>query len=151
MKLSFTLTTLVIALAAPITAALPQPAISDPALSDPALPDPALPKLAPRDPPEDANAWCTWRNPGWVFEYRVVIKEVDDVGMRCDRLWSGLANHRFLCTVTKPNCQRSEIHEKGLEWSFTAGMGCDVGCVQSAFWEATRNKFGSLDVSQCQG
>lgn len=135
MKPSSTLTAVIIALAAPITAALPEPAPLE---------------LAVRDPPV-ADAWCEWKNPGFVFEYRVYIKEVDDVKLRCKKLWAGLAEHRFLCPVSKPRCDPSDIYEKGLEWGFTVGYGCNVGCVQSAFWEATKNKFGGLDVSQCQG
>lgn len=135
MKPSSSLTAFVIALAAPISAALPQPAPVE---------------LAPRVPPH-ADAWCTWRNPGFVFEYRVYIKEIDDVDVRCAKLWEGLAQHRFLCPVSKPRCEKSDIHPKGLEWGFTVGYGCDLGCVQSAFWEATKNKFGALDVSECQG
>lgn len=130
MRPSSTLTALIAALAAPITAAPPEPALSTPPVAD---------------------AWCTWRNPGFVFEYRVYIKEVDDVNLRCKKLWAGLAQHKFLCPVSKPKCEKSDIHEKGLEWGFTVGYGCNVGCVQSAFWEATKNKFGVLDVSECQG
>lgn len=138
MKPSSTLATLVIALATPLTTAV-------------ALPEPALQVRNNTGPEDDADAWCTWRNPGFVHEYRVYIKEVENVQATCKGLWEGIKQHRFLCPLSKKRCEPSMVYDKGLEWSFTAGLGCDVGCVQSAFWEATRNKYGALDITECQG
>lgn len=134
MKLFSSLTALNMALAATITAALPESAHANPARAD----------------PEDLPAWCEWQNPDFVIDYMIVIKEVDDVGAVCHRLWKGLALHRFLCPVSNAACEKHMIYEKGLEWKFRVGLGCDVGCVQSAFWEATRNKFGALDLYKCK-
>lgn len=140
MKLFSSLTALNMALAATITAALPEPA----------LPELAPPESARTADPEDLAAWCEWDNPDFVIDYMIVIREVDDVGAVCHRLWKGLAQHRFLCPVSKASCEKHMIYEKGLEWRFRVGLGCDVGCVQSAFWEATRNKFGALDLYKCK-
>lgn len=157
MKPSSTLTTLIIALAAPITSALPEPAVSEPTLSDPPfdntlpipdLPEPDYPGLAPRNPAEEPTAWCTVEG-GIVHRYKVIIKEVDDVNVTCEKLWKGIRGHRFLCPTSKKHCAASPIYKKGLDWSFTVGLGCNPGCVESAFWGATKNKFGALEMSKC--
>lgn len=145
MKPSASLTALIIALAAPITAALPEPAAPEPA-----APEPAALELA-QLPPPDADAWCTWNNPQWKFNYKVVIKEVDNVKKICDGLWAGLAKHRFFCSVGNAHCGEPENYPKGLEWSFTSGLTCKVGFIEASFWETTNNKFGALDTSGCQG
>jgi hypothetical protein len=30
-------------------------------------------------------------------------------------------------------------------WSFSNGAGCNSGMIESTWWEATRNRFGSVD------
>ncbi|KAJ0119562.1 hypothetical protein J7T55_013765 [Diaporthe amygdali] len=99
-------------------AALPGAAISNVAVTNTTL-------LEGPPPGEDLpDAWCSIHAPGFVFDYHVTIREVDDVGA-------------------------SFVYKKGLDWKFRVGLGCDMGCVQSAFWEATHNAFGAMDVSGC--
>jgi hypothetical protein len=32
-------------------------------------------------------------------------------------------------------------------WKFTTGVGCNAGDVGSAWWRATKNKFGAIDCN----
>ncbi|WYZ45980.1 hypothetical protein EsH8_IX_000205 [Colletotrichum jinshuiense] len=75
------------------------------------------------------------------YHYTVTATGVDDIPGRCGGLWDNLK--RFgVCVASRTNCSGSGGR---LSWSFTATVGCNGGMVESTWWEATRNNFGSID------
>lgn len=40
-------------------------------------------------------------------------------------------------------------YENGMRWGFTTSLVCNRGSVASAYWEATKNKYGAFDQSMC--
>lgn len=77
-----------------------------------------------------------------------------DYGPLCHSFWQNLKDgFRFLCPVSKTYCGSAGNPKDGwddiLAWKFTVGLGCNPGCVESAFWGATKFKYGKLDQSAC--
>ncbi|TKW48190.1 hypothetical protein CTA1_6327 [Colletotrichum tanaceti] len=70
---------------------------------------------------------------------------IEDIGAVCDRLWKGLHHHAGCAAITEPSCGEHEFLEGVLEWRFSGSSFCNVGMVQSAWWEATHNKHGNLE------
>ncbi|POS72626.1 hypothetical protein DHEL01_v208982 [Diaporthe helianthi] len=77
----------------------------------------------------------------------------DDIGPLCHELWKGLKRH-WLCTVFRPNDCGAWRNDStpggepldGVRWHFHTTALCNPGMVESAYWEATHNKYG---VIQC--
>ncbi|KAG8169928.1 hypothetical protein KVR01_000673 [Diaporthe batatas] len=79
-----------------------------------------------------------------IFIYDVPPESIDGI---CGGLWAGLKRH-WLCTVSSPHtCGNLRDGDgKTLVWNFhVAPYLCNKGMVQSAFWEATKNKFGAIN------
>lgn len=89
---------------------------------------------------------CTKTENLFSDSFYVFAEEVDDVSGKCGGLWDNLG--RFgSCTVTDPSCEaveRSDGGDDSLEWKFTVPKGCNGGHVESAWYEATKNEFGSI-------
>ncbi|KAL4918885.1 hypothetical protein BDW62DRAFT_210256 [Aspergillus aurantiobrunneus] len=76
-----------------------------------------------------------------LYTYIVHADSADGASGICNGLWDNL--QRFAsCVASNTNCD-----ETGgtIDWSFDVGRGCDGGSVESAWWEATRNNYGSID------
>ncbi|KAL0941856.1 uncharacterized protein CTRU02_204619 [Colletotrichum truncatum] len=69
---------------------------------------------------------------------------VRDVPAVCNDLWGGLAHFGTTCgLIMKQNC--IEIEPGVLRWEFSVGSACQLGHIQAAWYEATKNKYGALD------
>ncbi|KAK8103334.1 uncharacterized protein PG998_010367 [Apiospora kogelbergensis] len=86
---------------------------------------------------------CTTRGQGIASADQWTIFDVAGV-TDPDGLCNGLRDnlHHFGdCTESNYGCRM--VGDR-FEWQFTTPIGCNDGMVQSAWWEATRNKFGAL-------
>ena len=72
----------------------------------------------------------------------VVAGGVPDISGICGGLWDNL--HRFSeCSVSHPYCGPDV--NGALKWEFTVPAICNAGMVESTWWEATANNWGSID------
>ncbi|KAK0380226.1 hypothetical protein CMEL01_11357 [Colletotrichum melonis] len=86
--------------------------------------------------PLASAATCSHSQNRW----SITASGVDDVPGKCGGLWDNLK--RFgACAVSGPSCGGSNGN---LAWSFTTGVGCNAGMVESSWWQATKNQFGSI-------
>lgn len=150
MKPSSFLTALITALAAPASA-FP----TDTSLTTDVAPlnSTLAPRLPQPDPRPLPNVFCEVNQPSMLNQYKVIVRKVarPDVGPLCALLWKKLKKFEFLCLVSSPHCGYAEIvpGEPALEWKFTTASGCNGGCIGAAYWAATKNKYGAMDVSGC--
>jgi hypothetical protein len=82
----------------------------------------------------------------WHQTWSITMPKVDDVDAVCHALPKSLKRYQPHCAVYKTNCGRHFYHKEGLEWEIDTNHACDAGRVASAFWEATHNRFGPLDL-----
>ncbi|KAG8163652.1 hypothetical protein KVR01_006949 [Diaporthe batatas] len=147
MKLSSFLTALITALAAPAAAAPANVTIT----TDVALLNSTITVRQDEGPMPDV--WCTVHQPDLLLNYRVIVRKVsrDEIGDLCQVLWKKLARHWFICTAINPSCEHAEVvpGEPSIEWKFTTWLSCNAGAIASAYWEATKNKYGAMDQSGC--
>lgn len=84
-------------------------------------------------------------------QFTIHMEEVDDAPDICHWLWTFLEIWP-LCLASKPSCGWNSTREdgtgQGLKWDFEVSMGCNGGMVNSAFWEATENEWGSVHCRQ---
>ncbi|TQN73004.1 hypothetical protein CSHISOI_02495 [Colletotrichum shisoi] len=73
------------------------------------------------------------------------MARVEDIAAVCGRLWRGLHHHAGCAAITEPSCGEHEYMEGVLEWHFSGSSFCNVGMVESAWWEATHNDHGRLE------
>ncbi|CEI67775.1 hypothetical protein FVEN_g9580 [Fusarium venenatum] len=89
---------------------------------------------------------CSWDfYEGPIFKRWLVIGSgVDDIPGTCGGFWDNMNNKNFhgACVLSSTNC--GEDGNGDMVINFTAGSGCNSGHVESAWWEATRNKFGAI-------
>ncbi|WYZ34056.1 hypothetical protein EsH8_I_000332 [Colletotrichum jinshuiense] len=80
----------------------------------------------------------------WVTRfYEIEIEGVDNIPGLCGGLWDNLKGFPG-CTVSRPNgCEARGASDK-LFMYFSTSLACNKGAVQAAFWEATKNKWGSI-------
>ncbi|KAK1967146.1 hypothetical protein LY78DRAFT_692281, partial [Colletotrichum sublineola] len=89
--------------------------------------------------------------PGISVSYSIMtnlaLGSVSDVPATCGKLWQNL--RRFpVCGVSYPACRPHPKYEDVLVWDLTVWVGCTIGMVQSAWWEATQNQFGAMECSR---
>lgn len=98
---------------------------------------------------------CWWTHDSFTRHYKIKISPVpkEEVGPLCHEFWKNLKGH-WLCTVSSPHgCgpwtnttfPDKGVKLEGVEWKFTVIRGCNSGMVESAFWGATKNKYGAID------
>jgi hypothetical protein len=88
-----------------------------------------------------AAAHCTQTHYQTHLTYRVVADGVSNIPGVCGGLWSNLK--RFgLCSATYTSCGADSLGR--LVWEFEVTIGCNKGMVHSAWWEATKNKWGGI-------
>jgi hypothetical protein len=90
---------------------------------------------------------CSWKlYEGPLFRRWLVIGSgVDDIPARCGGFWDGMKNKNFhgACgALTTTNCGKDGNGDMVI--NFTSGSGCNSGHIESAWWEATKNKFGPI-------
>lgn len=82
--------------------------------------------------------------------YWLIAQEgVEDIPGICGGLWDNL-NGAGECGVSggETYCREKAGQPGVLEWSFITPQTCNGGMVESAWWEATRNKFGAIECRQ---
>ena len=91
-----------------------------------------------------AGTSCVRQHNGGYFKYIVTADGVDDISGVCGKLWENL--NRFWgagCHAYTPTCG-ARGHGNPLYWEFGGAAGCNSGMVESSWWEATHNRWGSL-------
>ncbi|POS74274.1 hypothetical protein DHEL01_v207337 [Diaporthe helianthi] len=148
MKPSFILAALITAFVAP-AAAMPTNAVSV-VTTDVA---PLNSSLVPRQHEPMPDVLCELKQPEMLNNYKVVIRKVakTEVPHLCHLLWNNLRRFQILCLVSSPSCEPGSIipGEPALIWKFTTAAFCNSGCIASAYWESTHNKYGVLDQRGC--
>jgi hypothetical protein len=87
-------------------------------------------------------ASCVLQNTG-VHRWIVKAGPMADISGICGGLWDNL--RRFSqCSASGTFCGARGT-DNHLEWEFTAPSICNGGMVESTWYEATRNNFGSID------
>ncbi|KAM7220836.1 hypothetical protein V8F06_003730 [Rhypophila decipiens] len=85
---------------------------------------------------------CVLQDNG-VHRFLVSAGPMPDISGYCGGLWDNLK--RFSqCSPSATFCGARGA-DNHLEWEFTAPSICNGGMVESTWWEATRNNFGSID------
>lgn len=114
--------------------------------------------LAGLDNIASAESFCARKKrPGDAWRWEIHIDEVEDVSDTCAALWKGLKGHegpdgQEACIVDVPRgCAKSTYYEnkKALHmWFKTTDEWCDDRMIATAFWNATRNKYGAILCQQ---
>lgn len=90
-------------------------------------------------------SWA-WHDGAFLIARRWLVIEsgVDDIPGRCGGFWDNMNNRNWngACVLSQTNCGRDGNGDMVI--NFVAGSGCNGGHVESAWWESTRNQFGSL-------
>ncbi|KXH36088.1 hypothetical protein CNYM01_10333 [Colletotrichum nymphaeae SA-01] len=74
---------------------------------------------------------------------------VDDVPKVCGDLWTKLRRHSGCLAASDASC-RAGTDKGELIWHFVASTFCNVGMVQSAWWEATHNEYGAVECKDVE-
>lgn len=112
----------------------------------------------PKTIPHMPCAWCQRRKAaaGMTWEYKIYVQMVPkwNWDMLCEKLWRELKQFQALCMVSKAHCGVAGMPGEDLDdivkWEFQAGLGCNPGAVEAAYWEATHNIYGKMDMRLCE-
>ncbi|KAK1465478.1 hypothetical protein CCUS01_07596 [Colletotrichum cuscutae] len=74
---------------------------------------------------------------------------VDDAPKVCGDLWRNLRRFSGCFAASDASC-RAGTDKGELIWHFVASTFCDVGMVQSAWYEATHNKYGAAECKDVE-
>ncbi|PVH93597.1 hypothetical protein DM02DRAFT_695445 [Periconia macrospinosa] len=89
------------------------------------------------------GASCVRSQAVWgIVGYAINAQGVDDVPKVCGDLWSNLRRFHDCIGVGVPSCEKRGNNE--LVWNFSNGSGCNMGMVESTWWEATQNRYGAI-------
>ncbi|KAK8108838.1 hypothetical protein PG984_014639 [Apiospora sp. TS-2023a] len=82
--------------------------------------------------------------------FTVTATNVSDVPGTCGGLWDNL-HHSHLCeSLEDSSC--GETAPGQMKWMFRTYLFCNKGHVESAWWEATRHRFGAIEcLTDCEG
>lgn len=93
----------------------------------------------------DAAAYCDKSKAEAGNGYFIFATGVDDIGGTCGGLWDNLKGFG-LCGASDTVCEEDEFDGKSiLKWKFRVPIFCSDGSVEAAWWEATRNQYGSIN------
>ncbi|USP76921.1 hypothetical protein yc1106_04195 [Curvularia clavata] len=81
---------------------------------------------------------------GATSHWKVRASGVHDIPGFCGGLWDNLNHWGGLCNPSYTYCNGKDGE---LIWNFTTGTACNRGHIESVWWEATKNEFGSI---QCR-
>lgn len=85
---------------------------------------------------------CILQNNG-IYTYIVDADTMPDISGVCGGLWDNLK--RFSqCSASATSCGAVGT-DNNLHWQFNVPSICNGGMVESAWWEATKNQWGSID------
>ncbi|KAI9853772.1 MAG: hypothetical protein M1813_001814 [Trichoglossum hirsutum] len=82
------------------------------------------------------------RQDNFLYTYVVRVDNVPNISDVCGGLWDNL-KYFAACVASEPSCGAVGPGNP-LQWKFNVGAGCNGGMVESAWWEATHNKYGSI-------
>ncbi|KAI0445771.1 hypothetical protein F4803DRAFT_506382 [Xylaria telfairii] len=91
-----------------------------------------------------ASAASCVRQANIVATYIVKANGVPDVPGICGGLWDNLKRFSSCVGLSNNGCGNDGVDLHNLVWKFDVGLGCNAGDVESAWWEATRNNYGSI-------
>ncbi|KAK1969605.1 hypothetical protein LY78DRAFT_339783 [Colletotrichum sublineola] len=110
------------------------------------------PLLGPSGPQFSNDASCSlsrWPDgPVTLTNSYIVNAVVNETTARiCGRLWHNLSRFHSCGAITKAWCEdhSGDNNQMVLNWGFTLTSICHTGCVESAWYEATRNRYGSIN------
>jgi hypothetical protein len=117
-------------------------------------------RQAGKDEDEDEDkdelplVWCNQQHHYLWKNMEVYIRKVprDDIPQLCGRLWGTLKQHHgAICPPSNTHCGHTEWipGEAAVHWKLSVPIFCNGGCLNSAYWEATHNKFGKMDFTRC--
>ncbi|KAK4102516.1 hypothetical protein N658DRAFT_340165 [Parathielavia hyrcaniae] len=87
-------------------------------------------------------ASCIRQDSG-VYRYVVETSNMPNISGVCGGLWDNLK--RFpACSVSRSFCG-ARGNNNHLVWEFTVPNVCNGGMVESTWWEATHNQWGTID------
>lgn len=89
---------------------------------------------------------CVFKENSWGNEIDLWAENVYDISGICGGLWDNL-HHWSACTASLTYCGGIEDTHI-LNWKFNVPVGCNGGMINWAWYEATTNRFGSVN---CQG
>ncbi|KAH8901657.1 hypothetical protein GQ53DRAFT_622072, partial [Thozetella sp. PMI_491] len=85
---------------------------------------------------------CILQNNG-IYTYIVEAGNMPDISGICGGLWDNLK--RFsACSASATSCGAVGT-DNHLKWQFNVPSVCNGGMVESTWFEATKNNFGSID------
>ena len=90
-----------------------------------------------------ASAASCVRQRNALYTYIINADGVDNISGICGSLWDNLK--RFPACVASATSCGPVGPGNPLQWKFNVGLGCNSGMVESTWWEATHNRFGSID------
>jgi hypothetical protein len=87
---------------------------------------------------------CSSQPFGFSTQWLVIASGVDDIPGKCGGFWDNMNNKNFhgACLLSDTNC--GEDGNGDMVINFMSPVGCNGGHVESAWWEATKNKFGAI-------
>ncbi|KAF1953841.1 hypothetical protein CC80DRAFT_568232 [Byssothecium circinans] len=92
-------------------------------------------------------ATCSYEEKeGMASSYYISASGVPDIPGVCRGLWDNLKQFADCIGVGSARCQADK--NGNLDWGFTNGGSCNTGMVEATWWDATKNKFGSIDCKE---
>ncbi|KAK8050969.1 hypothetical protein PG993_002354 [Apiospora rasikravindrae] len=82
-------------------------------------------------------------------EWTVTASGVRDIPGTCGGLWDNLKRWPVACLVGYGTQYCREEGPGQLKWYFATTDLCNEGHVESAWWHATRNRFGDIQCKDC--
>ncbi|RDW56665.1 hypothetical protein BP5796_12334 [Coleophoma crateriformis] len=84
-------------------------------------------------------------NSGFISSYSILTDgTVPDIPGICGGLWDNLKHFSDCIGVSASTCESYQADPGRLLWKFENGANCNAGMVESAWWEATKNQWGSI-------
>jgi hypothetical protein len=72
---------------------------------------------------------------------------VPDIPAVCGGLWSNLRRFTECHALAGTSCGQGSKGAGHMHWQLNISLLCNAGMVHSAWWEATRNKWGAIDCN----
>ncbi|KAK1981329.1 hypothetical protein LZ30DRAFT_592952 [Colletotrichum cereale] len=92
-----------------------------------------------------ASSRCVRRDDIGSIFHGITIEDVGTINVEtvCKSLWDNLKRHPA-CMVFRPNGCEEAAYPSDLYWHFTTSIACNAEMVHSAFYKATKNRWGAI-------
>lgn len=80
--------------------------------------------------------------------YTISANDIPDVPGTCGGLWDNLKHFSSCLLISSPKCDPGEGYDGqkyDMIWHFGSTSICNEGMVESAWYEATKNQYGSIN------